>query len=270
MSGGWAMRDQERRMERGHLMVGLMAGVAILLIFSVVAEQVWQDVLRRDLEAEMIFRAQDIVRALKIYRAEHGGQLPLELKAMMDAGPGGRYCLRKLWKDPLVKDGKWGLLFATPQGAIFDPDAPQATDASGTGGAGGLGSALDSGLQKMQRQQQEERQQQQGLQVRPQQGGGFSTGLAAGGGDVTGLPIAGVKSLCKKKPFRILNDQEEYALWYFTVFDMTQNAPGGAGGGLPTGPGLGGVPGAGRGGAQFPGGQQPSFGKGGRKGQRAD
>jgi hypothetical protein len=118
--------------------------------------------------------------------------------------------------------------------------------------------------------QQQGQQQQQGLQARPQQGGGFGTGLAAGSGDVTGLPIAGVKSLCKKKPFRILNDQEEYALWLFTVFDLSQNAPGGAGG-LPTAPGLGGVPGAGKGGRQFPGGgQQPPFGKGGRKGLRDD
>ncbi len=246
------MRGNERRRERGHLMVGLVAAVAILLIMSVVAEQAWQDVQRRDLEAEMIFRAQDIVRALKVYRQDHGGQLPLELKAMMEPGPGGRYCLRKLWKDPLVKDGKWGLLFATPQGGFIDPNAPPGTDATATGG-GGLASALQPQLQQSQQPQQ-------------QTGGGFKNSFAGSGQEATGLPIAGVKSLCKKKPFRILNDQTEYALWYFTVFDLSQTQTGGAAGGMvPGGPGMGGAPGAGKS-AQLPGGTPPpAFGKGGKK-----
>ena len=52
--------------ERGHLMVGLMVAVAILVILSTVAIQAWEDMARRELEAEMIFRAQDICRALRL------------------------------------------------------------------------------------------------------------------------------------------------------------------------------------------------------------
>jgi type II secretory pathway pseudopilin PulG len=44
-------------------MVALMAGIAIMLILSTVAAQSWADIVRRDNEAEMMFRAQDIVRA---------------------------------------------------------------------------------------------------------------------------------------------------------------------------------------------------------------
>jgi type II secretory pathway pseudopilin PulG len=241
------MSSSGRSGERGHLMVALMAAVAILLILSLVAEQAWQDVRRRDLEAEMVFRAQDIVRALKIYRQEHG-QLPLELKAMMEPGQGGRYCLRKLWKDPLVKDGKWGLLFATPQGTVYDPSAPPETQGTGTG-LGGLGTSLQNpGFGQTQQQQQ---QQQQGLGQRPE-GGAFGNSLAASGGDVTGLPIAGVKSLCTKKPFRILNEQTEYARWYFTVFDQAQAQMGAA---VSTLPSAGGSPGSGGAVVNKPGGR---------------
>ena len=259
------MRTSRSSAERGHLMVGLVAAVAILLILSVVAEQVWQDVLRRDLEAEMIFRAQDLVRALKLYRQDHAGQLPLALKDLMEPGNGGRYYLRRLWKDPLVKDGKWGLLFATPQGGFLDPNAPPGTDATGTsaGRTGGLSSAFSTGLSGMQQPQQSPQQPQQ------QQADGlksaFATGAGGGGQDATGLPIAGVKSLCTKKTFRVLNDQSEYAVWYFTVFELNQG--GGVGGGMPgigtpggVAPGAPGVPGA-----QLPGAPPPTFGKGQKK-----
>ena len=58
----------ERRNQRGHLMAGLMASIAIMMIFSTVAFQAWEDVLHRDNEAEMLFRAQDIVRAIQRFR----------------------------------------------------------------------------------------------------------------------------------------------------------------------------------------------------------
>ena len=113
--------------ERGHLMVGLMVAVAILVILSTVAIQAWEDMARRELEAEMIFRAQDICRALRRYRQDHGGQLPVEWKQLAEPGTKGQYYIRRLWTDPLVKDGKWGFLYATPGGGVLDPNAAEET-----------------------------------------------------------------------------------------------------------------------------------------------
>ena len=59
-------RDGRRRRERGHLMVGLVAMVAIMMILSGQAVQEWTDVLRRDNEAEMMFRAQEILSLIHI------------------------------------------------------------------------------------------------------------------------------------------------------------------------------------------------------------
>ena len=35
----------------------------------------------------------------------------------MEAGPKGQYYLRQLWTDPLMTDGKWGLLMMGPGGS---------------------------------------------------------------------------------------------------------------------------------------------------------
>ena len=112
------------RKQRGALIVALMAGIAILMILTTVAVQTWTDVLRRDNEAEMIFRAQDIVRALKRFQLDKG-KLPTELKELMEPGNKNQYFLRRLWKDPLVKGGQWQLLYAGPAGGLFDPTAPE-------------------------------------------------------------------------------------------------------------------------------------------------
>ena len=49
--------------------LGLVAAVAILMISFLLATESWIDVLRRDNEKEMMFRAQEIVRALQRYLA---------------------------------------------------------------------------------------------------------------------------------------------------------------------------------------------------------
>ena len=200
------------------LLVGLVAAVAILMILSAVAVQNWADVLRRDREADMMFRAQEIVRAIRKYQRDKPGVPLTELKLLMEPGSKRQYFLRKLYKDPLTKDGKWGLLYAAPQGGVYDPSAeavPGAPGGPGGPGAPGTGGPPLGGLAA-------------GMSTPQTSGTGLAGGLAGAGqgkpGDVTGLPIVGVKSLCKEKPFRVYKDSEDYAKWVFTVFDL--DAPG--------------------------------------------
>ena len=121
--------------EKGHLMAGLMAAVAIMMIFSTMAFQAWSEVLRRDNEAEMMFRAQDLVRAIQRYRRDHGGMGPEKLEQLLEPGPKRQYYARQVWTDPLVPDGKWGLLYFGPGGALVDPS----NELQGGGLGGGLG-----------------------------------------------------------------------------------------------------------------------------------
>ena len=146
----------------------------------------------------MMFRAQDIVRALRRYQRDQG-RLPISFEELMKPGNKQQYFLRHLYKDPLVKGGKWGLLYMSPAGDIYDPHGEEegvGTDAFGTQAQQTGGSP--------------------GQNVT--HAGGSS---AAGGteGEGQGLPIAGVKSLSTDKPFRIFREQTEYDKWRFTVCD---------------------------------------------------
>ena len=220
-----------RESERGHLMVGLMAAVAIMVILSTAAFQAWEDILRRENEAEMMFRAREIARACRKYQKDRG-TYPLELKQLMEPGNRGQYFLRRLYKDPLVRDGKWGLIFLGPNGEVYDPHATATgeTDAAaadegpvGMPATVGPGGTLTWG----------------GTGATPRPG-------QVGGGGEQGLPIMGVKSLCTKKPFRVYNEKTEYAEWWFTAIDpeLLAAIPGLPSQGRPPGTGLppGGTP----------------------------
>jgi type II secretory pathway pseudopilin PulG len=211
------------RKQRGVLIVALMAGIAIAMILTTVAVQAWSDVLRRDNEAEMMFRAQDIVRALKRFQREKG-KLPTELKELMEPGNKGQYFLRRLWKDPLVKGGQWQYLYASPAGGLFDPSAAGLPDAPG----GLPGAVAPPGLPPPA----------QGLPQTGQepiaspgtQPGAFAPFPAIGkqgdaSGDTTGLPIAGVKTRCKDHTFRRYKDKTNYSDWTFSIFDLDPHAP---------------------------------------------
>jgi type II secretory pathway pseudopilin PulG len=196
-------------------MVGLMAAIAVMMILSTVAVQEWKEVLRRDNEAEMMFRAQEIARSIRRYQKDHGA-LPTELKQLMEPGSRQQYFLRRLYKDPLVKGGAWGLLYASPQGGVIDPSAPAGPE----GAAGGGAAPTTAGGLKI-----------NPIGTTPQPGARSSAfGQIGDASGATGLPIAGVKSLCKDKPFRVYQDQTDYAHWLFSIYDLEGGAAGGAGG----------------------------------------
>jgi len=190
-------------------MVALMAGIAIMMILSAVAAQNWADVVRRDNEAEMMFRAEDIVRALRRYQKDQG-KLPNELKELGEPGTRGQYFIRRVWKDPLVKGGGWQVLYAAPGGGLFDPTA-----APVEGGLPpeqpSLGQSLGSPLA--------------GAPLPNNAGNPEVTKNTDGSSSVSGLPIAGVKTRSTDAPFRRWRDKEYYREWVFSIFDNAQTTP---------------------------------------------
>ncbi len=186
------MNDRTGEGEQGHLMIALVVVLALLLIFSTVATRSWLDVIRRDREADMMFRAQEISRALVKYRKANQ-RLPNEFKELMEPGPKGEYFLRRLYEDPLVPDGQWGLIYAAPGGGIVDPNSPSIEETGGRrigDSSTRIATAAD----------------------------GLTPGLR--GQQATGLPIAGVKSLSEDRPFRVYKGQQDYSMWLFTILDL--------------------------------------------------
>ena len=187
-------------------MVAIMAALAIMMILSAVAVREWSQVVRRDNEAEMMFRAQDLVRGLRRFQRDKG-RLPNDLKELSEPGSKGQYFVRQVWKDPLVKGGKWQLLFAGPQGGLLDPSLTPPGGGEGQTQPGSVFSPQPSGG--------------------PQPVGGSqppSLGAPGALGEVSGLPIAGVKTKCTEEPFRIYKQKTEYSEWIFSVFDLDTQA----------------------------------------------
>lgn len=221
--------DLGRKRQKGALMAGVVAMLAISLIWSAVAFQAWIDVLRRDNEAEMIFRAQEIVRAIQRYRRDHGGQGPLKLKDLLDPSPRRSYYLRREYDDPLVRDGKWGLLHMGPAGTIIDPHALAEESALGLLGGGPTAGSRRGRLDRALGQGQT-------LAGSVPANAGLLGGIGNPNDDGgNGLPIAGLKSLCRDKPFRVYKGETEYAMWLFTYLDL--QVPGLAGKGKAKGKG---------------------------------
>jgi hypothetical protein len=190
-------RQLGRKGEQGHLMAGLIAAITIMLLFSTITFQAWEDVIRRDNEAEMIFRGKEIARGIMRYRKDHAGMGPLTLEQLAEPGPQGQYYMRRLYEDPLVKDGKWGLLYLGPGGNIIDPSAQLKQPEQGL-------PALNAGF---------DRAAPVGDQLE-------QVGVSGGNSGGIGIPIAGVKTLCTDDPFRMFNGVLDYSQWQFTYIDL--------------------------------------------------
>ena len=158
--------------------------------------------MKRDREEEMIHRGTEYARAIKKFYKKNG-RYPASLD---DLDKGQVRYLRKRYKDPLAKDGKWKLLNygdiqsllntnapGTPAGALgsqgqntLGQPASQSINAAPPGSAGG--NAINQGAQVIDPSQQ---------QMQPQQiGGNIGGGNASGyGGQQGNNPFASTFSL---------------------------------------------------------------------------
>jgi len=109
------------RGQRGHLLVALMVGIAVMTILLTAAAEKWSTILRRDREEELIFRGRQYAQALTEFQKEQGA-LPMDLNFLLKKGPKNHRYIRQLFKDPFSKDGKWGRLVLAPGGqAVVNP-----------------------------------------------------------------------------------------------------------------------------------------------------
>src|SRR3989475_11925931 len=111
------MPDRGRmRSESGAILIVFMVTLAVAAIALGAAVQAWSTTWRRDNEEELIFRGNQYVDAIISYRKEHGGQFPLNLQDLYKPGPRRPRYIRRLYKEPIGKDGEGGLLYLMPGG----------------------------------------------------------------------------------------------------------------------------------------------------------
>ena len=212
-----AGRAGARRGRGGYTLVALLVGMTVASILIAAVLPLASAQAQREREAELIFRGLQYAEGIRVFRRRFG-RYPTTLQELAETKPRS---VRRLWKDPMTKDGEWGIIslqgtpIAGAGGAAPTPGpftrptpTPKPTSASGSWGA-------------------------------PPQG-------AAGAGG----PVMGVHSKSTERGFRQYEGREAYNEWKFTEAslggrtggpDMQGPAPGlpGSGGG-PRPPGGGG------------------------------
>lgn len=98
-------RAPARTGERGYSMVALMAAVAIMLVLMAAATPSWRYLVQNDREEELLFRGGEIADAIQRYQRRNGNALPASLDVLVK----GRF-LRRAYKDPMTRDGRWRYL----------------------------------------------------------------------------------------------------------------------------------------------------------------
>lgn len=206
------------RGERGYSLVVLVIAVTVLNILVAAMLPLWSTAIKREKEEELVFRGFQYAEAIRVFH-QRFQRYPNKLEELVEIKP---RCIRQLWKDPMTKDGKWGLIFQNqPQGPLqVQPPAEQGPGGEEKPGEGG----------------QEPDGEKPGTD---DNGRPFDPGK---GEQVQIGPIIGVRSKSSEKSKLVFYGRERYDEWQFTENLLLGNtAPvssGGAGGaGVPPPPG---------------------------------
>lgn len=177
-----------RTPQAGYALIALMVTVTVMMVMMAAAVPSWRYLMKNDREEELIFRGGEIADAIGRYQKKNANALPPSLDVLVK----GKF-LRKAYKDPMTKDGKWRFI---RQGETIG-----LTQAPGVPGGGPTTTTTT-------------------LPARPGgiRTGGISTGgSSTGGGTVGGTvgAILGVASTNTDKSLRIFNGRTKYSEWLF-------------------------------------------------------
>src|SRR3954447_964770 len=106
------------RGQHGYAMAALLVALGVMAILATAAMPVWHQMTQREREAELVFRGNQYVRAIRLFTAKAGpGVLPPNLDVLTQQ----RY-LRKKYKDPIT-NAEFDLL-SPVQATAPTPGAP--------------------------------------------------------------------------------------------------------------------------------------------------
>ena len=225
--------------DQGYLMVALLVAMSVMAIMMSAALPAYHTIAQREKEAELVFRGEQIARAIGLYQRRVANAPVPSIDFLVE----NRY-LRKKYKDPITNDD-------------FEPLTSGSGGAPGDVGVGAL-------VQQMQ-QVQSQLQQAQGRAGGAAQGRGGAAAQGRGGAVVGG--IVGVTSKSPLKSMRLYNDRDTYNQWIFMPVARGRAGDAGALGGGPGGRGGRGADGRGGDGRGGDGrGGRGADGRGGRSG----
>ena len=90
---------------KGYALLLAILAVTVLTILVLAARSLWETETRRDLEEELIFRAEQYVNAIKRYIKANNNQYPENLEILSE-----KNYLRKQYADPMSESGIWNIV----------------------------------------------------------------------------------------------------------------------------------------------------------------
>ncbi len=169
--------------DAGYAMAAMLVAIAVMAVGMTVLLPAWRQAIRREKEAELVFRGQQYVRALQLYQRKFAGAYPPSIDLLVS-----QKFLRRKYTDPMVEDGQFQVLYQGSQIQLTP----------GAGGAGGAQAAagpltFDSGS------------------------GAITQGTAASGVAGPRGGIIGVRSRSTAESLRIYNGGTHYNEWLFVL-----------------------------------------------------
>ncbi len=209
-----ALRREGNGAEKGFTFLAVLVMLFVVAVLLLEAAEPASVIMERQREAELVFRGEAYVEAIRLYQAEHGGTYPTKLKQLVEQGPQRHRYIRRLYRNPFDPEGKWGLL--APGVTILKPKIPKQQ---------GAGSSSDI----FPNDSTENSQQSQQGPVSPgpfNQGGGQPPGQPGipPGGQVLpfrldgqeGQPILGVYAKLDKEAFAEYRGKKNISEWFFS------------------------------------------------------
>jgi type II secretory pathway pseudopilin PulG len=98
--------------EAGYTLAIFVMVIAIMAIMMAAAVEIVSFQAQREREAELIFRGQQYVEGIRLYRQKYG-RYPMRMKELWEADP---KVLRRKWKDPITGSENWGVVFQGQEG----------------------------------------------------------------------------------------------------------------------------------------------------------
>jgi type II secretory pathway pseudopilin PulG len=190
---GWASENSKfeirnsKSPEAGYTLVVFVMIVAVMAILMAVAVEVVSFQAQREREAELIFRGQQYVEGVRLYKQKYGRN-PMRMKELWEADP---RVLRQKWKDPITDSDTWGLIFLGQEGRELTPP-------------GGRG---------------------RGRRPTPTRTPIFEREREGGSGGEKIGPIIGVHSLSTEGSIKIYEGRQQYDEWKFVLKDVAQKPP---------------------------------------------
>jgi len=93
--------------QKGYMFITVLVVVVILSISMGVLMKSWSYRTKRMKENELLFRGKQYARAIQQYYQTHR-RYPYTLEELSRTKP---RMIRQLWKDPMTKNGEWGLVY---------------------------------------------------------------------------------------------------------------------------------------------------------------